>query len=57
VQIKIVDFLDDETERIDALIDKKRRMIVALNERMRVFADGVLWSLIEAEIPLMYAVQ
>jgi type I restriction enzyme, S subunit len=32
-QIKIADFLDDETARIDALIETKRRMIGRLEER------------------------
>jgi type I restriction enzyme S subunit len=40
VQREIADFLDSETARIDALIEKKRRMIDALEERRIAIASA-----------------
>lgn len=48
-QFEIADFLDAETARIDALIEKKRRMIELLQERLRamvmkeLFGVGAHW--------------
>lgn len=43
-QRAIADFLDIETARIDALIDKKRRLITLLDERLSVHTAEVLHS-------------
>ncbi len=43
-QRAIADFLDVETARIDALIDKKRRLITLLDERLSVHTAEVLHS-------------
>lgn len=56
-QTLISDFLDAETARIDALIEKKWRMIQLVDERARTIADRVLWSNLRPEIPLMRCVQ
>ncbi|MGH7269557.1 MAG: hypothetical protein ACREJ3_03925, partial [Polyangiaceae bacterium] len=56
-QTHIADFLDAETDRISALIEKKRRMIALAKERMRAYADSVIWSDVVAQIPLMHGVQ
>lgn len=51
-QRAIADFLDTETARIDALIAKKRRMIVLLKERfVRVVFDGVTGRLTSPSEP------
>lgn len=39
-QRAIADYLDTETARIDALIEKKRRMVQLLEERWQVLLDG-----------------
>jgi type I restriction enzyme S subunit len=56
-QREIADFLDAETARIDALIEKKQRLIAVVDERARTIADDVLWSNVGQEIPLMHLVQ
>jgi type I restriction enzyme S subunit len=56
-QREIADFLDAETARIDALVEKKRRMIALVGERARNITDEVLWANVEGEIPLMHVVQ
>lgn len=45
-QQQIADFLDDETARIDALIEKKQRMVEVLNQRQQALVDSLL-----AELP------
>ncbi len=42
VQRAIADYLDAETARIDALIEKKRRMIELLDERERIDAEQLI---------------
>jgi type I restriction enzyme S subunit len=42
IQRKIAGFLDRETERIDALIDKKRRLIDLLEEKRTATRDAVI---------------
>lgn len=51
-QRAIADYLDTETARIDALIDKKRRMIEILDERLEAEIRCVLRSLDAPWIPL-----
>jgi type I restriction enzyme S subunit len=53
----VADYLEGETKRIDALIEKKQRMITLAKERKTAVAEAVLWSDVRTEIPLMYAVQ
>lgn len=43
-QRAIADYLDAETARIDALIEKKRRMVELLEERRRRHISLLLWS-------------
>jgi type I restriction enzyme S subunit len=57
MQEAIAEFLDAETARIDALVEKKRRMIALVGERARTITDEVLWSNVHREIPLMHLVQ
>ena len=54
VQVAIADYLDAETARIDALIEKKRRMVELLEERLSVLTDDVIWSDDPWTSPLMY---
>ena len=51
-QRAIADYLDIETARIDALITKKRRLIDLLNERRRIWAEGVLLE-VKDEVPVV----
>ncbi len=44
VQQAIADFLDAETARIDALIDKKRSLTNALEERFQRVVSGAIWK-------------
>ena len=44
-QRAIADFLDAETARIDALMEKKQRMLQLLDERFRVLVDDVAKTL------------
>jgi len=55
-QREIADFLTAETARIDALIEKKRRMIELLREHEVAAIDRTVWNEIGGEIPLMYLV-
>lgn len=55
-QSAIADFLDRETARIDALLERKRQMMELIGERARRIADSVIWAEVDSEIPLMYAV-
>jgi type I restriction enzyme, S subunit len=43
-QCRIADYLDTETARIDALIEKKRRMMKLLEERLESVTTGLLWG-------------
>jgi type I restriction enzyme S subunit len=52
VQRAIADYLDAETARIDALIDKKRHMIEVLGERWRSAAAHRLSALIKENGPI-----
>jgi len=49
-QRAIADFLDAETARIDALIVKKRRLVVALGERLEAEVAEVLSGTAEVEL-------
>ncbi len=56
VQRRIAEFLDSETERIDALIEKKRQMISVLDVRTESLIASVLDPIISAsgETPLKF---
>jgi type I restriction enzyme S subunit len=56
-QRAIADYLDRETARIDALIEKKKRMIQLLEERFQRLIDDVVWSEVDQPVPLMRRVQ
>jgi len=56
-QRAIADYLDRETARIDALIEKKQRMIQLLEERFQRLIDEVVWSEVDQPVPLMRRVQ
>ena len=51
-QRAIADYLDVETARIDALIEKKRRMVELLEERLRAEVDHLTRSEEQPEVPL-----
>jgi type I restriction enzyme S subunit len=53
-QRAIADFLDSETDRIDALIEKKRQMVKLLEEQFRTFAEQIIWSDVIRRGPLMH---
>lgn len=53
-QRAIADYLDVETSRIDALIEKKRQMVELLEERLSVLTDDVIWRDDPWTGPLMY---
>jgi type I restriction enzyme S subunit len=55
-QERIADFLDNETARIDALIEKKRWMVILQRERIAAACEAVIWHNVTREIPLMYLV-
>jgi type I restriction enzyme S subunit len=55
-QRRLTAFLDTETARIDALIEKKRLMIQLQLDRLRSLSDEVLWSATDREIPLKHCV-
>ena len=52
-QTAIADYLDTETNRIDALITKKRRMIELLEERLAKRIDALIWKSEGRSTPLM----
>jgi type I restriction enzyme S subunit len=52
-QVRIADYLDAETSRINVLVAKKRQMIEILQERFAAFADEVIWTGVRC-CPLMY---
>lgn len=56
-QRAIADYLDRETARIDALIERKQRMIQLLKERFQRLIDEVVWSEVDQPVPLMRRVQ
>jgi type I restriction enzyme S subunit len=56
VQRRVADFLDRETARIDALIERKDRLRRLVRERTVLRADEVTWFQAVSEIPLMHAV-
>ena len=41
----IADYLDAETVRIDALIEKKRRMVELMNERLSILIELLTWTI------------
>ncbi len=51
-QRAIADFLDAETDRIDALIAKKRQLARLLNLRFESWLRSILWSLDSPVLPL-----
>jgi type I restriction enzyme S subunit len=51
-QRAIADFLDAETARIDALIEKKRRLVHLLELRFESWIRSILWSLDAPTLPL-----
>ncbi|MEW6581412.1 MAG: restriction endonuclease subunit S [Actinomycetota bacterium] len=51
-QERIADFLDVETPRIDALIEKKRLLLALLEERMNLAVRHILGSLGAPSVPL-----
>ena len=55
-QLAIVDYLDTETDRIDTLISKKRRLIELQEERKSLLAEEAIAILRESEslVPLKY---
>ena len=53
-QRAIADFLDAETARIDALIEKKRRLVVLLREQLASHIERAVWTRVHGTIPLMY---
>lgn len=53
-QRAIADFLDAETARIDALIDKKRRLVGLLREQLASHIERAVWNGVHGTIPLMY---
>jgi type I restriction enzyme S subunit len=54
VQRAIADYLDAETARIDALIEKKQQMRDLLAEHFAALAELVVWSDVTSAGPLMY---
>lgn len=50
-QRAIADFLDAETARVDALIDKKRRLAALMVRKIRAHVDGTMGSL-PAKVPV-----
>lgn len=56
-QRAIADYLDAETVRIDALIEKKQRMLTLLEERFQRLIDDVVWSGVDQAVPLKRRVQ
>ena len=56
-QRKIADFLDAETARIDALVDKRQRMIALLGDRRAALVEECIRSAADryGETPLKYA--
>lgn len=53
-QERIADYLDNETARIDALIDKKRRMVALTTEHLDAFIDRIVWDQVALHGPLMF---
>lgn len=53
IQRAIANYLDAETVRINALIEKKRRMIELLEEQAIVLAEQVIWDEARSTVPLM----
>lgn len=53
-QRSIAYYLDAETARIDALIEKKTQLIGRIDEQLSAFADHVVWAGVSNTIPLMY---
>ena len=52
-QRKIADFLDRETERIDALIDKKRRLIDLLEEKRTATITHAVTKGLNPAVPMV----
>ena len=52
-QRAIADHLDAETARIDAVIERKRRMVELLGEQFEAFKNQVIWSGVQHTGPLM----
>jgi len=53
-QRAIADYLDAETARIDALIEKKRRMVALLDAQREAFIDYVIWTDVSGAGPLKH---
>lgn len=53
-QREIADFLDTETARIDALIAKKRLLLVSVREYLDVKREYTVWDNVARTIPLMH---
>lgn len=54
VQRAIADYLDVETARIDALIEKKRRMVELLEDELTSTVEDIIWSRAISTMPLKY---
>jgi restriction endonuclease S subunit len=52
-QRRIADFLDRETERIDALIDKKRRLIDLLEEKRTATITHAVTKGLNPAVPMV----
>ncbi len=53
-QRAIADYLDAETARIDALIEKKRRMVELLEDELTSTVEDIIWSRAISTMPLKY---
>jgi type I restriction enzyme S subunit len=56
-QRAIAGYLDRETARIDALIEKKQRLTQLLEERFQRLIHDVVWGEVDQPVPLMRRVQ
>ena len=50
-QRAIADFLDEQTSRIDTLIDKQNQLVTALRERRAAVTDHLVWSGLDTTLP------
>jgi type I restriction enzyme S subunit len=55
-QQRFADFLDRETTRIDALIDRKRAMLELISERWQAILGSVIWKDVRETAPVMHFV-
>ena len=53
-QRAIANYLDVETARIDALIEKKRRMVELLHDELTSTVEDIIWSRAISTMPLKY---